>query len=132
MLVEIALIMFLPAIFFVPDSATAHTLFRKIGFRVAIVMLALVLAGYGIWGYVSGTSSASTLTHFVTPIYQLFVWAVSYFIFVRLMSRAPKDVTFNWDSGLFWDRFYAIGVLLAMVLIPINNAYSLKADGYGT
>jgi len=129
MLVEIALILTIPGVFIMAGSSTIGTFLGNPNLGLPIVMIALGVAGYGIWGFTSSNLSSASSVSFVAPICQLAFWTATYLLFLKLMQRPPTETTFSWAPGLFWDRFYAIGVLLVMILLPVNIAFSLENQG---
>ncbi|MGO9931824.1 MAG: hypothetical protein ACLPV8_08425 [Steroidobacteraceae bacterium] len=50
------------------------------------------------------------------PVYEFFIYSLALSLFHRFLKRAPQDVSLNWNSGLLWDRIFAIVVGLASIL----------------
>ena len=49
------------------------------------------------------------------PLYQLFMYSLALSLFLRMLKRPPRNVVFNWNEGFFWDRTFAICVILVSV-----------------
>lgn len=60
------------------------------------------------------------------PFYQLILYRYSFLKFLNKMKRIPRDVAFNFKSGLFIDRVFTISYLILAIMVPIKIAISLK------
>jgi hypothetical protein len=68
------------------------------------------------------TANSSVKVLYWAPLFQLAVYSAALFLFLRLTKRLPRNVTFNFATGLFWDRAFAFVVAMASLLPVIYLA----------
>ena len=85
----------------------AYPLFTSRGLLYFLAVSFLV-ALLGFTCYWFGLVRLNVAFIFALPLFQLPLAAVAFLTFGRLMNRPPRDVWFNWTSGLLWDRLLAV------------------------
>lgn len=99
-------------LFYIPKYLILKKYFQFIlSLLVFSGILALVL-------FISNFISLSILILVFSPIYQILLYRYLFSLYVNKYKRVPKDVTFNFKTGLFLDRLFAIGYS-AIAQLPI-------------
>ena len=60
------------------------------------------------------------------PFYQVILYRCSFLNFLHKMKRIPRDVVFNFKTGLFIDRAFAMFYLILAIMVPITILLCLK------
>ena len=79
---------------------------------ILIFIVALFLSLYN-------TISFEIFLFTISPFYQLILYRCAFFKFLKKMKRIPKDVAFNFKTGLFFDRVFTLLYLMVAIMLPI-------------
>ena len=63
----------------------------------------------------------------IAPFAHLAIYAAGHRLFFNIIGRAPVDVTFNWKTGLFWDRCFAFLVIAGPSIAIMFALFSAAA-----
>jgi hypothetical protein len=90
-------------------------LIKKGRFAKQAFILFVVVAFSGLINMSCGNFNSKSIAlaiSLLSPIYHLYFFRFIFSLFINKIGREPIDVAFNFKSGLFIDRFFAIGFFL--------------------
>jgi hypothetical protein len=95
-------------------------LIGQTSFRIILAVSTLEFIGAIVLHLTKAGPSAAMM---LVPLPTLIYFRLCRLVFVRVMRREPVNTAYNWESGLFLDRVFAMifmfGVL-AMLLLAMN------------
>jgi|TARA_R110002110_G_C12875014_1_gene662069 hypothetical protein len=91
-----------------------------------ILILCSIIAAIGIILTAFEIGEDGSLLMLLIPFLSLISYRLMYFYFVKKFNREPLDTSFNWASGLFWDRVFNIAFFPIGVFIPIILVFIIK------
>ena len=65
----------------------------------------------------------------LAPLPTLVYFRLCRLVFVRVMCREPVNVAYNWESGLFLDRVFALTFVVGALLMLLF-AVDLSKSGW--
>jgi len=87
--------------------------------RAQMIVAGIALGLVGLDGAQAGFVPLKAGLYFWAPLWQIIVVQVGYRIWFKLQTRPPRDVVFNWESGLVGDRALAMAICLLGIVVPV-------------
>lgn len=105
------------------DLFKRELLIRKDSFRL-VFLVSFILFLTGLMLHFTDVGRYSSSGALLGPLISLALFRLYRKWFVKRFNREPKDTSFNWESGLFWDRLFNIvfgvsGTLLIMLMAAL-------------
>ena len=88
-------------------------------FSIRCLLFSILFPVVGFAAFLTGVLSLKPAIYSICPIYHWFLIKFAYWIWFKFNNRKPKNVTFNFKSGLFGDRLLAISIALGGVIPPM-------------